>query len=121
MATQFNQCLPEDIYKVVHQALEETPVYQGKNSIQTTLAGLYAFDCYAIGSPPVGAVIFRGNEGHIAVLKGHRKIWATKDFYRFMRRQVEQRGVIKVKCGNPDAMPFIQRLIDRGFVCLENS
>jgi GNAT superfamily N-acetyltransferase len=114
---------PEEVYRVIHQACEETHVYRGKTSLQSALEGLSRFDCYAIEKEgeQIGAVIFRGNEGHIAVLAKYRGAWAGRAFYRFMQEQVNKRGVIHARCGNPDALKFIQRLVNRGYVCLENS
>jgi GNAT superfamily N-acetyltransferase len=120
-ALRFRRCQPEEVYRVIHQACEETPVYSGKTSLQSVLNGLSRFDCFAIESPLMGAVVFRGDEGHIAVLQKYRKSWAGKAFYKFMQDQVKARGVIRVKCGNPDALPFIKKLEQRGYVCLENS
>jgi len=114
---------PFELAGVLHLACEETPVYKGKTSLESTLLGLAKFDCYAIekDGEVIGGVIFRGDEGHIAVLSRFRKHWAGREFYRFMRGQVEGRGVIQVSCGNPDALPFIKRLEERGYVCLNES
>jgi hypothetical protein len=121
--TEIFQASPIELYEAVHQACEETAVYKGKTTLNSVLINLYRHDCFGIyvDGMVVGSVFFIGNEGHIAVIKEFHKCWATPKFYRFMQEQVRKRGVIKVKCGNPEAMPFIQRLVTRGYVCLENS
>lgn len=120
MALSFEQATPLALFEVIHTACEETPIYRGKTSLQSILRKLIDWDVYAIrkNGELIGSVMFLGNEGHIAVLDKHRKAWCGKEFYRFMREQVEKRGVIQAICGNPDALRFIERLEKRGYVCL---
>lgn len=122
-AIQFELTTPEALAPVLHQACEETPVYRGKTTLESAYQGLAKFDCYGmyLSGTLIGGAIFRGVEGHIAVLAAYRNRWAGKAFYRFMRMQVMGRGVIQVRCGNPDALPFIKVLERRGFVCLNDS
>jgi hypothetical protein len=122
-AIRFELTSPEILAPVLHQACEETPAYRGKTTPESAYQGLGKFDCYGIylAEKLIGGIIFRGDEGHIAVLADFRTRWAGKAFYRFMRMQVMGRGVIQVRCGNPDALPFIKVLERRGFVCLNDS
>jgi hypothetical protein len=123
VAIQFDRCKPEDIALVMHLVCEQTPVYRDTTTLTSTLAGLKDFDCYAIrsGALLLGGIIFKGQECHIGILAKYRKHWATREVYRFFAKQSAERGVIQAKCGNPDALPFIQRLVNRGYVCLVNS
>lgn len=116
--TSFHRIGGDEAAAIGHAACIESAAYAG---LPKPVPGvLDAYECWRIDvdGKPQGAVIFCGNEGHIGVRNAARRRWAGKAFYRFLAERVQERGVLKVKCGNPEALGFLRKLEKRGFLCV---
>lgn len=116
--TSFERCTSEEAATIGWMATMETPAYADLHG--PNVAALDAYECWRIvfDGKSAGTVILKGNEIHMAVRKWAWKRWASRAFYRFMEKHVQERGVLRAHCGNPRAMPFIRQLEKRGFICV---